>query len=211
MEFNTWIVFIGIIGLLIAFPGPSALLCLSHGVKFGKNKAIATILGGAIASVILMGLSAIGLGAILAASELAFLIIKVLGAGYLIYLGVRAFFDKNSLIDPTTSLAIKDKKSSLSLLNQGFVIGISNPKDLLFFAALFPNFINVAEPQFFQFTILASSWLVLDFIIMYVYASLGNKVSPFFASHTVIKVFNRTIGGLFVTIGGTILLGRNSG
>ncbi|NQZ30090.1 MAG: hypothetical protein HRU06_02400 [Oceanospirillaceae bacterium] len=60
MDFNTWLIFIGVISLLIAFPGPSAILCLSHGLKFGKHRAIATILGGTIASVILMSLSAIG-------------------------------------------------------------------------------------------------------------------------------------------------------
>lgn len=146
------------------------------------------------------------MGAILAASEIAFTIVKVLGAGYLIYLGFRAFFDTSSPVQTTDITEIKDQKSNLLLFNQGFVIGISNPKDLLFFAALFPNFINLAEPQLIQFVILASSWFVIDFIIMYFYASLGSKISPIFAKATVIRAFNRTIGGFFIAVGSTILV-----
>lgn len=211
MDLNTWFVFIGVVALLIAFPGPSAILCLSHGVKFGRKRAVATILGGAFASLSLMLLSAIGLGAILAASETAFLVVKVLGAGYLIYLGVCAFFDKSSPVQNSETITADSAPNPsesrwLLLFKQGFTMGISNPKDLLFFAALFPSFIDLAQSQVMQFSILATSWLFIDFMIMYVYASVGNKIAPLFTKLAVVKAFNRTIGSFFVAVGGSILV-----
>jgi len=206
MELSTWLAFIGVISLLIASPGPSAILCLSHGVKFGKKRAIATILGGSFASLILMGLSAIGLGAILATSELAFTIVKVLGAGYLIYLGIHAFFDTSSPVQTDDKVATTAKENNAHLFQKGFIIGISNPKDLLFFAALFPSFISLTQPQTMQFVTLASSWFVIDCLIMFFYVSLGSKITPLFTRQSVIKLFNRTVGGFFIAVGGTLLV-----
>ena len=75
MELSTWLLYVSVISLLIFSPGPSTLLCVSDGLKFGKKKSIPTVLGGAIAALVLMTLSASGLGAILVASETLFLII----------------------------------------------------------------------------------------------------------------------------------------
>ena len=127
----------------------------------------------------------------------------------LIYLGVRAFFDKSSPVQ-SSDTQLSDSISIISesrylLFKQGFTIGISNPKDLLFFAALFPSFIDLAQSQVMQFSILASTWLLIDFAIMYVYASVGNKIAPFFTKMAVVKAFNRTIGSFFVAVGGSIL------
>jgi len=206
VELNTWLAFMGVILLLIASPGPSAILCVSHGVKFGRQKAIATVLGGAIAALVLMGLSSVGLGAILAASDIAFTVVKVLGAGYLIYLGISTFLDKSSPVQTSNNSSSDVQGNTFSLFKKGFVIGISNPKDLLFFAALFPNFINLAQPQTVQFMTLASSWFVIDCLIMFIYASLGSKITPLFTKQSVTKLFNRCVGSFFMAIGGSILV-----
>jgi len=205
MELNTWLAFMGVIILLIASPGPSAILCVSHGVRFGRQKSVATVLGGAIAALMLMALSAIGLGAILAASNIAFTLVKVLGAGYLIYLGISTFFDKSSPVQTENNSSNDVTTSVFSLFKKGFVIGISNPKDLLFFAALFPNFINLATPQTIQFVTLGLSWFVIDCLIMFIYASLGSKITPLFTKQSITTLFNRCVGSFFMAIGGSIL------
>ena len=147
MEWSTWLVYISVISILIFSPGPSALLCIADGVKFGNKKTIPTILGGAIAALILMSISAVGLGAILAASEHLFFVIKMLGALYLIYLGWSAW--KEGKIDLPSETAINTKLvsySSVTLFRKGFMVGISNPKDLLFFIFFFPIFMDAQLP-----------------------------------------------------------------
>ncbi len=89
MEWSLWLAYVGVITVLISSPGPSAMLCIAHGVKYGKSSALATVFGGTFASLTLMVLSAVGLGAILAASSEVFLLLKIFGALYLVYLDTR--------------------------------------------------------------------------------------------------------------------------
>ena len=140
MDGLTWITYVGVITALIVFPGPVALLCTSHGLRFGRHRATATVLGGGLASLVLMLVSALGLGAILAASETAFSLLKVVGGGYLIFLGIQAWRAKPQPPSPGLDGAVPDlpapRASIGRLFRHGFMVGVSNPKDLLFFAAL---------------------------------------------------------------------------
>jgi len=213
MEFSTWLVYLSVISILIFSPGPSALLCISDGIKFGNRKTLPTIFGGAIAALLLMSLSAVGLGAILVASETLFFIIKILGAGYLIYLGWNAWRDKVSTITPlsttedkTNVVDLLENYSELSLFRKGFMVGISNPKDLLFFIALFPSFMNADLPQVTQYMVLASTWFVLDCTAMFVYAGLGTKARPFLTSARAMRIVNRTAGSMFILLGSMLII-----
>lgn len=205
MEWSTWLVYISVISILIFSPGPSALLCIADGVKFGNKKTIPTILGGAIAALILMSISAVGLGAILAASEHLFFVIKMLGALYLIYLGWSAW--KEGKIDLPSETTINTKLvsySSVTLFRKGFMVGISNPKDLLFFIALFPSFMDAQLPQVEQYIVLASTWFLIDCSSMFMYAGLGAKISPLLAKPRTMNIVNRVVGSVFITLGGAL-------
>ncbi len=90
MELTVWLAYVSVIIALITFPGPVALLCMDHGLRNGRRRSFATVVGGAAASLVLMALSSLGLGAALAASETGFLVLKIIGALYLIYLGIQA-------------------------------------------------------------------------------------------------------------------------
>ncbi|ROU00733.1 LysE family translocator [Marinobacter sp. R17] len=207
MEWMTWLTYVGVITALIAFPGPVALLCASHGLKHGHRRALSTVLGGAVAAMIMMTASALGLGAILAASETAFLVLKFVGGAYLIFLGIQSWrapaeapqWDVNAV--PTGT----EKRSHWQLFRVGFTVGISNPKDLLFFAALFPGFIALDQPQGIQFAILAVTWLVIDTTLMSAYSSVGSKAGRWFQKSTHVRWFNRITGSLFITAGGALL------
>ncbi|WP_339651146.1 LysE family translocator [Halopseudomonas pelagia] len=205
MDGLTWLAYVGVIFALIVFPGPSALLCTSHGLKFGRQRAMATVAGGALASLVLMTISSLGLGAILAASETTFYVLKMLGGAYLVYLGVKAWLERPAVTQQASATAGSEVVPLRELLNRGFVVGISNPKDLLFFAALFPNFINVSEPQLLQFVILALTWLMLDVVLMSTYAGAGSKISRWFQSPSRVTLFNRATGGLFMAAGGALI------
>ncbi|MGP9679110.1 LysE family translocator [Halomonas sp. AOP27-A1-41] len=206
MDTLTWLTYVGVIFALIIFPGPVALLCTSHGLKFGRKYTTATVLGGALSSLVLMMVSSLGLGAILAASESAFYILKLFGGAYLIYLGIAAWRDSSGIDIQSPSAAGKQRIPMKTLFRRGFMVGISNPKDLLFFAALFPNFIDVSQPQLIQFVILAVTWLVIDFTLMSTYAGLGSSISRWFQSPRRYKRFNRATGGLFIAAGGTLMV-----
>ncbi|WP_251977341.1 LysE family translocator [Salinicola avicenniae] len=206
MELAVWLTYLGVIAALILFPGPVALLCMHHGLRHGRRRALATVVGGALASLALMALSSLGLGAILATSETAFLVLKALGAAYLIYLGIQAW---RAPAEPMTTTDTEEAapggtRSPWRLFTKGFTVGISNPKDLLFFGALFPNFIDLGQPQWSQFAILALTWLAVDLATMTTYASVGSTVSRWFGTPRRVRLFNRTTGGLFMVAGGAL-------
>ncbi|MFC3284481.1 LysE family translocator [Litchfieldella rifensis] len=212
MEWWTWITYVGVITALIIFPGPVALLCTTHGLRFGRQRAFATVLGGGVASLVLMALSALGLGAVLATSETAFFVLKLIGGAYLIYLGLKALLTvPRSPIDEVTVPGPAKRHSIPGLFRQGFLVGIGNPKDLLFFAALFPNFITIGEPQMLQFAILALTWLVIDTTLMTLYATLGSGLGRWFDSPNRMRAFHRATGGLFLGAGGTLIASNANG
>ncbi|MCM2973357.1 LysE family translocator [Larsenimonas suaedae] len=204
MDLAIWLTYLSVITALIAFPGPVALLCMHQGVRVGRRRALASVTGGVTASLILMGLSALGLGAILATSELAFLALKVFGAGYLIYLGVQAWMSPSAPVDMAASDAPMPAASTGRRFRKGLGIGLSNPKDLLFFGALFPNFLDMSQPLWPQLTLLALTWLAVDFTTMTTYAALGGSISRWFKSARRVRLFNRTTGGLFIAAGGAL-------
>lgn len=207
MELTTWLTYVGVIAALIAFPGPVALLCMHHGLRHGRQRALATVIGGAMASLVLMGLSSMGLGAILATSELAFTLLKGVGAAYLIYLGIQAWRSPVAMSPtetPSASSAHAERTGRRGLFRRGFTVGISNPKDLLFFGALFPGFIDLGAPQLPQFAILSLTWLAIDLTTMSSYATMGSGIGRWFHSPRRVKLFNRTTGSLFIAAGGTL-------
>ncbi len=225
MELTTWFVYVSVISVLIFSPGPSALLCVSEGLKFGNIKAIPTVLGGAIAAMVLMSISALGLGAILVASDTLFFIVKLLGACYLIYLGWTSWTDGAVKVGKAERLKAEsnnhestDHQSALvgdrvlagysfyRLFHKGFMVGISNPKDILFFIALFPSFLNAELPQFVQFAVLAVTWFVFDCAAMFMYAGLGSNISPWLSNARNMSLVNRTVGTVFIALGSMLAL-----
>ncbi len=205
MTFHLWLAYTGIIATLIAIPGPSALISMTHGLRYGHRQALATVQGGVVAAMILMTTSALGLGAILAASTTAFTVLKVVGACYLVWLGIAAWRD-TSASKPAASAEQGEAPGSLQLFRKGFTVGISNPKDLLFFAALFPNFIDASQPHLAQFVTLAVTWALLDFSFMFSYACAGRRLSGLFSNPKRLRLLNRATGSLFVFAGGALAL-----
>ena len=206
MTLHLWLAYTGLIAVLIAVPGPTALLSMTHGLRYGRRRALATVVGGVLAAMTLMTASALGLGAILAASTTAFTVLKVVGAAYLIWLGISAWRDNSMPDSAVIAGQPAEMPGSLKLFRKGYMVGISNPKDLLFFAALFPNFIDASQPHAIQFATLAITWAALDLSMMFAYACAGRRLSTLFASQKRLRLLNRTIGSLFVFAGSALAI-----
>lgn len=140
MQLDTWIYYTLAILVLTASPGPSSLLCLSKGVSSGFRLALTTALGSLSAITIILTLSFTGLGVVIASSEFVFNIIKWCGAAYLIWLGIQAFRSKQNDFSKSDSAQVST--SHVSAYTSGFIVGSSNPKAIIFFTALFPQFID---------------------------------------------------------------------
>jgi len=206
MSLHLWLAYVGIIGVLIAVPGPSALISMTHGLRYGRRRALATVIGGVTAAMTLMTASALGLGAILAASTTAFTVLKVVGAAYLIWLGISAWRSSAPAESIIISGQPQEMPGVLKLFRKGYMVGISNPKDLLFFAALFPNFVDASQPHAIQFATLAVTWAITDCGLMFAYACAGRRLSGVFANPSRLRLLNRAVGSLFVFAGSALAI-----
>ena len=206
MAIQHWLLYLSVVLAVIVTPGPSAALCLTHGARHGVWCATATVLGGMAASLTLMTLSALGLGAAITASTTLFLAIKLVGAAYLIWLGIATW---RAPVDTSPSVASTPVRAAVQaswarLWRQGFLVGIGNPKDLLFFGALFPQFLDPAKPMGPQFALLAATWLAVDGLAMTSYAAIGTRIGPALRRSGAGRLFNRLTGGAFIAAGGAL-------
>src|SRR6478609_7895548 len=134
MSLSTYLLYVAAVALLVVTPGPTMLMCMSNSINHGARRAMTSVAGAVTAVLCVMLLSAMGLGALLAASEAAFTTVKVIGAAYLVWLGIKTFRSGAALAVDAAA------PRSRSFYLQGLLVGASNPKAVLFFAAFFPQF-----------------------------------------------------------------------
>jgi homoserine/homoserine lactone efflux protein len=196
MEIHTWLLFIvASIGLSVS-PGPNGLLALAHGATHGPRKTINTILGGTVGFTSIMALSMFGIGAVLQASIVWLVVLKLLGGAYLVYLGIQLWLSPPiNLKSSRTSVSV----SQSTMFKQGFLAAVTNPKVLLFFAAFLPQFITPNSSLILQFVTMASTFAVIEIIAEYVIASMANRLRPWLNQAG--KRFNQACGGAFICIG----------
>jgi homoserine/homoserine lactone efflux protein len=203
MTLSTYLLYLLAVSLLIVTPGPTMIMTLTNSVNHGPWRALASLSGALAANFAIMMLSALGLGAVLAASQAAFTTLKLIGAAYLIWLGVRTFRNGGGL-----QLGGDAAPRGRSLFMQGVLVGASNPKSLLFFTAFFPQFIDPAAPFLPQFLVLSLTFVVGDFLILGAGAFGVGRVAPWLRQAHVVRWINRVCGGLFALLGGLLLFAR---
>lgn len=201
MEFSTWLLFIAVAFVAIISPGPGILLAISNSIRFGMQKVVLSSLGNISGLLILSTAAIFGLGGILKTSTTLFLIIKVVGAAYLIYLGVRQWRSKANFFKEAGESSDLAVKSNKRVYIEGFLVAITNPKAILFFTALFPQFINTQTALVPQFSIMTVTFMTMSFLILVSYGLMANKAKRWFSTGQRIKWFNRVLGGLFASIG----------
>jgi homoserine/homoserine lactone efflux protein len=176
MSFKTWLLFLVMEGALSLTPGPAVFYVVSQGARGALRRILAAVAGILSANAVYFALSATSLGAIIAASGRFFLIAKWLGAAYLIYLGLKVLLSTGSARSVTLSDApADDERDRLSVYLGALTLQLANPKALLFFLALLPQFIDPAKPIVPQMLILAATSMVPEFCILTGYGWLAHR------------------------------------
>ncbi len=196
-----WLYYTLAILILTASPGPSVLLCLTTSVTEGFRSAIYTALGSLTAITGIITLSFTGLGIVVATSELAFNIIKWTGAAYLIYLGIRALTSSQQRYEINDREASSMPRKPGNLFLSGFIVGASNPKAIVFFTALFPQFITPSASLMTQYIVFVVTFAVLELSWLLFYAWLGARSSRWLMQAGRARFFNKITGGVFITAG----------
>ncbi len=148
---------------MIATPGPVMILVASAGLKSGYSKALQTIVGTNLASLVLITASILILKGTFSVNETLFLMIKILGCCYIAYLGYDILKDAVSTESSPSETMLSPVDGGLS---KGFLVGISNPKDIIFFSSFFPQFIGIHSNINISLTILVVAWIILDFLTL---------------------------------------------
>jgi threonine/homoserine/homoserine lactone efflux protein len=201
MTLATWLLYVAAVLVLTVTPGPTVLMCVSTSVNLGARKALMASFGSTSAIIIIMILSALGLGTALATSETIFTALKWLGAVYLAYLGITSFSSSATEIKISSGVGSSTKRH---LFTQGFLVGASNPKALFFFGALFPQFINPSMPQLPQFFMLGATFIVFELLWLTIYALSASKAKRWLQQPGRAKLFNRATGVVFLVAAGLL-------
>lgn len=163
MNYFEYLLFIVSVVVLIATPGPVMILVASAGLKGGYKKALQTIFGTNFASLILIFISVLILKGFLSIDENYLKAIRVFGCLYIAYLGYSIIKEVIQAPHPT---AIQTVSAQNGGFNKGFLVGISNPKDIIFFSAFFPQFISISPNINFSLSLLTVTWIILDFLTL---------------------------------------------
>lgn len=179
---------------VVCSPGPAAICVASQGAGNGVRKALSGISGIALANAVYFALSATGIAALIIASHQVFNLIKWVGILYLIYLGAGA------ILGTAGGLKIQrgDPMSRRKLFLQGFIVEFANPKALLYFAAILPQFVNPANPVLPQILIMGAVTVVIDFTVYTAYAYLADRIINGGVKPRIVKAINVVAGSALI-------------
>jgi threonine/homoserine/homoserine lactone efflux protein len=199
MTWQIWLLFVMTEAALSVTPGPAVLYVLSQAIRRGPGKSVWASWGILSANALYFTLSATTLGAVIIASYRVFFLIKWLGAGYLVYLGIRSFLSKASVLSLPESDDVS--RTGPRILRDGFFLQAANPKAILFFTAILPQFINAHHSIAFQILVLGISSILVEFVILFVYGQLAGRALSAARSHRFEKLTNRIAGSLLIGAG----------
>lgn len=173
MNINYYLIgtYIATIILFLGTPGPVTLLIISSSIKHGFKAGLSAIIGTNLASLTLITVSFFIIKGVMSVSENSLTWLTLLGCVYLIYFSIGILRDRVD-INTKSKLITKNKNHFLN----GFVVGISNPKDILFFVAFLPNFFVVSNNIYYSIIVLTVIWVILDYSILILYANIFSKV-----------------------------------
>ena len=201
MQLETWLLFfLTSIGLSLT-PGPNGLLALAHGAMHGSKSTLFTIAGGVLGFVVIIALCMFGIGALVKSSIVWLTVLKWLGGAYLIWLGIKQWRS------PPITLAEDLSAGQISvwvLFRQGLLSAVTNPKGLLFFSALLPQFLDPHRSLVVQFAVVAATYAATEFAVEYLFANAANRIRPWLARTG--RKFNKVCGATFTAIGAALPL-----
>ena len=208
MTIQSWLIYLALVAVATATPGPAVLFIMTNATLHGWRKAAFAALGNIIGLFCLGILAVTGLGTIIKTSEVVFNIIKYAGALYLTYLGLKLLFQKNLDLDVLNPQSIANNVSSRKISFQAFGVAMSNPKAIVFLTALFPQFVSIDKALLPQFTVLIATLMLFSFSFLMFYAVLAHHARTWLDRPNRMTVVNRTSGSVFIGFG--ILLAASS-
>ncbi|PKP92023.1 MAG: amino acid transporter [Alphaproteobacteria bacterium HGW-Alphaproteobacteria-16] len=204
MTFQTWWLYVTAVFLISATPGPNMLHVMVQSIHHGARRSVASMAGLMTANLVCLLASAAGLGALLKASPTLFDVLRYAGVGYLVWLGIKAW-----RAPVGTEAGLTPRTPTLTaMFAAGLGTGFSNPKLIVFAAALFPQFINTSAPFAPQLAILIASFAVIEAFWFATYALGGRSLSAWLAPANRQRLFNRVTGAIFVGFGAALLGSR---
>ena len=194
--------FIAFALIIIAIPGPSVMFAISRALVLGKRGAVLTVVGNGIGVLIQALAVSVGLGVIIQSNEFLMHVIRLAGAGFLIYLGITAIRHRRDGLDLTAPVVAP--KSS-HILRESILVGLSNPKTIVFFSAAFPQFVvSSGTPIVFQMIQLSVIFVIFGISGDAIYALSAGAARDWFAKSEDRVVAMRTIGGIAMTTLGAV-------
>jgi homoserine/homoserine lactone efflux protein len=197
MSLSLWLTYVIATIILSVTPGPGVFSSLSSGLNHGFRMGVWNGVGMQAANGVLIAIVSLGLGAVLLASETLFTVIKWIGVAYLLYLGIATWRAPVKAFERKSD----DAHTPKDVFLKGFLVNITNPKGIIFYVAILPQFIDVQRPQPTQYAILAATTLIVDLVIMSGYTAVAARVLRVMRDPARLRWVNRTLGGAFVAAG----------
>jgi homoserine/homoserine lactone efflux protein len=201
MSFNFMLLYSMTVFVASIIPGPSMLLALTHGMQYGAKRTIASAMGNVTVTLIQASVSIAGLGAVLIASEAIFQFIKWAGAAYLVYMGIGLLRSSNTPLVAGKGALHFERMPLRNMYMQAVLVTAGNPKAIVFFTAVFPQFIDPNAAYFSQLSVLMGVVAIIAFCCFMIYAMGGERIVSIFSEATFGKYINRAIGGTFIGAG----------
>ncbi len=199
MALELWLAYLVVSFLFAITPGPAVLLTAGQAISRGFGAGFAVVLGTQAGNLVYFVLSAAGIGAILVTSETAFTIVKYAGAAYLIWLGARTIWNARHAMEPGPPARVPIWQHPFM---QGLVNQLANPKSILFWGAMFPQFVNYHDGNLVaQFAILAATGVAADVVVLSSYALVATRGSRLLAAGPAAVWRERIAGAALVVVG----------
>ena len=209
MRWEVWLAYFAACWVIAVSPGSGAVLSMSHGLSYGLRRTTTTIFGLQAGLVIVLLVAGGGLGALLLASEQAFMVVKTIGALYLIYLGIqqwRARVEAGAAQDGgPVRVAVMSRRRRFAT---GLLTNVTNPKGIIFMVAVLPQFIDPNRPLAPQLAILAATMCCVDLVVMHGYALLASRMQGLFRNARAVLWQNRFFGSVLMAVGAALFFVR---
>lgn len=197
MEWDLWLAFVGASIAISVSPGAGAIQSMATGLTHGLRRGYWSITGLQIGLMMQLALVAVGLGAAVAKSVVAFTVIKWIGVAYLIYLAVRQW--RTATGDLGEQLSVNVEGGRLALLVRGFLVNVTNPKGLVFLLAVLPQFVVPTAPLLPQYLAIGTTMVAVDVVVMGAYTGMAARLLRWLRTPRQQTMLNRTFSGLFAT------------
>ncbi|MBJ2157280.1 homoserine/homoserine lactone efflux protein [Variovorax sp. IB41] len=211
MDLHVWLAFLVASCVIAVSPGSGAVLSMSHGLSYGVRRTTATIVGLQLGLAVILLVAGLGVGAVLTASATAFTVIKVVGACYLLWLGWRQWRAPVAKVagDAAQSVGEPDLTARQRVL-RGFLTNVTNPKGIVFMAAVLPQFIQPTRPLWLQLLVLLATTVMVDVTVMHGYAWLAARLQGVLRSVRARRAQNRVFGGVLMAMGAFLFMFKRS-